>query len=133
MDRKRGITGRELAGPVILVMLLLAGMLSAWYLNRQHTAMAEAMEDSSWMALSGQWENAGELAMSVRQDWEKDWRLRAVMTDHSPMEEIDTLFRELTVYEAAGERTEFARSCAVLAEKLKSIASSGGFSWWNVL
>lgn len=133
MDRKRGITGRELAGPAILALLLLMGVLFAWYLNRQHTVMAEAMEDSSWMALSGQWENAGELAMSVRRDWEKGWRLRAVMTDHSPMEEIDTLFRELTVYEAAGERTDFARTCAVLAEKLRSIASSGGFSWWNVL
>lgn len=133
MDRKRCVNGRELAGPAILALLLLAGILSSWYLNRQHTAMAEAMEDSSWMALSDQWENAGELAMSVRRDWEKGWRLRAVMTDHSPMEEIDTLFWELTVYEAAGERTDFARICAILGEKLKSIASSGGFSWWNVL
>ena len=133
MDRKRGINGRELAGPAILVLLLLAGMLAAWYLNRHHTAMAEKMEDSSWMALSGQWENAGELAMSVRRDWEKGWRLRAVVTDHSPMEEIDSLFWELTVYEAAGERMEFARICSILAEKLRSIAAAGGFSWWNVL
>lgn len=133
MDRKRGVNLRELFGAVILVLLLLAGMLSAWYMDRQHRAMAEAMEESSWMALSGQWANAGEKAMSVRRDWEKGWRIRAALADHAPMEEIDSLFRELTVYEAAGERTDFAQVCAVLAEKLKSIASSGGFSWWNVL
>lgn len=134
MDRKiRGITLRELLGVAILALLLVAGLLSAWYLNRQITSMASTVEDSSWLALSGQWENAKELIGASRQDWEKGWRFRAAFADHTYLEEIDGLFRELTVYSAAGERTEFARVCALLAERLEAIASSARLSWWNVL
>ena len=134
MDRKIGaMTLRELLGVGILVGLLLCGLWSAWYINRQHSTMATVMENSSWLALSGQWENAKELAVSVRQDWEKGWRYRAAFADHAHLEEIDTLFRELTVHSAAGEHTDFARICAVLTEKLKALAASQQFSWWNVL
>ena len=134
MDRKiGGITLRELLGVAILALLLVVGLLSAWYLNRQLTSMATTAEDSSWLALSGQWENAKELIGSSRQDWEKEWRFRAVFADHTYLEEIDGLFQELTVYSAAGERTEFARTCALLAERLEAIASSARLSWWNVL
>lgn len=134
MDRKiGGITLRELLGVAILALLLVAGLLSAWYLSRQITSMASTVEDGSWLALSGQWENAKELAGSVRQDWEKGWRFRAAFTDHTYLEEIDGLFRDLTVYSAAGERTDFARTCALLAERLEAIAASARLSWWNVL
>lgn len=134
MDRKsRGMIPRELLGLAILAALLLAGLLSSWHLNRQHRAMANAMEDSTWLALSGQWENAKESASAARQNWEKGWRFRAAFADHGPMEEIDGLFRELTVYSAAGERTEFSRTCTLLAEKLEAMASSARLSWWNVL
>ena len=134
MDRKiGGITLRELLGVAILALLLVAGLLSAWYLNRQITSMASTVEDSSWLALSGQWDNAKELTSSARQDWEKGWRFRAVFSDHTYLEEIDGLFRELTVYSAAGERTDFARACALLAERLEAMASSARLSWWNVL
>lgn len=134
MDRKnRNVNFRELMGIFLLAGLFLAGLLTGWYLNRQHNAMAAAMEDGTWLALSGQWENAEELAASIRQDWEKAWRFRAAFSDHAHLEEIDSLFRELTVYGAAEEKTDFARTCAVLAEKLKALASSSRLSWWNVL
>ena len=134
MDRQiGGITLRELLGAGLLVLLLLLGLLSAWYLNRQSSAMAAALEDSTWLALSGQWENAKEMSASVRQDWEKGWRLRAAFADHANLEEIDGLFREMMIYGAADERTEFSRTCALLAEKLKAMADSARFSWWNVL
>ena len=134
MDRKiRGMTARELMGLGILAALLIAGLLSAWNQNRQHRAMANVMEDSTWLALSGQWENAKESASAARQNWEKGWRFRAAFADHGPIEEIDSLFRELTVYSAAGERTEFSRTCTLLAEKLEAMASSARLSWWNVL
>ena len=134
MDRQiGGITLRELLGAGLLVLLLLLGLLSAWYLNRQSSAMAAALEDSSWLALSGQWENAKEMSASVRQDWEKGWRLRAAFADHANLEEIDGLFREMMIYGAADERTEFSRTSALLAEKMKAMADSARFSWWNVL
>ena len=134
MGRKiGGITLRELLGMGLLTGLLLAGLLSAWYLSRQHTAMSSAMEECTWLALSGQWENGKEKAEAVRQTWEKSWIIFAAFSDHGPMEEIDALFRELAVYGAAGERTDFARTCAVLTDKLEAMASSARFSWWNVL
>lgn len=134
MDRQiGGMTLRELLGAGLLVILLLAGLLSAWYLNRQSSAMAAALEDSTWMALSGQWESAKEMSASARRDWEKGWRIRAAFADHANLEEIDGLFRETVIYAAAGERTEFSRTCALLVEKLRAMADSARFSWWNVL
>lgn len=134
MDRKiGGITVRELLGMGLLALLLMSGLLSAWYLSRQPDEMASAMEDSTWLVLSGQWENAKELAVSVRQDWEKNWRFRAAFADHTHLDEINGLFREMTIYGAAGEQTEFARICALLSEKLEALASSARLSWWNVL
>ena len=134
MDRKiGGVTLRELLGVGILAALLILGFLCSWYLSRQPDEMSSAMDDACWLALSGQWKNARDLSASTRQSWEKGWRFRAAFADHTYLEEIDGLFQELTVYAAAGEQTDFARTCALLAEKLKALASSACFSWWNVL
>lgn len=134
MDRKIGkLTLRELTGFVLLALLLTAGLLSAWLLDRQQQEIGKTLEDSLWLALSGQWENARNTADSAREIWEDRWQLWAVFADHSPMEEIDSLFSELTVYGAAGERTDFARTCAILARKMEAMGAAHRLRWWNVL
>ena len=118
MERKRTLRFRELAGFFLLTVLLAGGLLSSRALDRQHRAMASALEDSAVLALSGRWQAARDRAESACQDWQADWPLRAVFSDHSPMKEIDSLFGELAVYGAAGDRTEFARICGALSLRL---------------
>ena len=134
MDRKIGaLSLRELAGFFLLVGLLLAGLLLSWYLGRQQGQVCDALEDSAWLALSGQWENARNTAEDARRQWEQNWHLRAAVTDHKPMEEIDSLFGELAIYSAAGAQTEFARTCTVLSRRLNALTQSQTLTWWNVL
>ncbi len=134
MDWKRaGITLRELTGIGVLVVLLLAGLFVSWYLGRQQTGQADTLENCAWMALSGQWSNARETASEVREEWEKQWKLQAALTDHEPLEEIDNLFEELNIYGAAGEKAEFARVCASISKRMDDLAETNRLSWWNVL
>ncbi len=134
MDRKIfGMTLREVTGFVLLGVLLLTGLLGAWYLSRQQEALADRLEDSAWLALSGQWTNAREAAVSAQENWQRNWKLRAALTDHGPMEEIDVLFEELKIYGAAGEKTEFARTCSAIARRMNTLGGLQCLHWWNVL
>ncbi len=134
MDRKMaGMTLRDLTGIALLVVVLLAGLFASWYQGRQQESMADVLEDSAWLALSGQMDKARDGAAAVRENWQKKWRIQAALTDHGPLEEIDSLFEELTVYGAAGEQTEFARVCASISRKMDSLGDTDRLSWWNVL
>lgn len=128
-----GLTLRELTGFALLVALLLAGLLSSWVMGRQHSGIARALEDSTWLALSGQWENARNAAQEAKQEWERGRRCQAAIVDQTRLEEIDSLFAELTVYAAAGERTEFARTCAALEQRLEALGDNHRAGWWNIL
>lgn len=134
MDRKNGIlTLREVTALSLLLVLLLGGLLLGWYLGQQHRELSRQLEDSAWLALSGQMENARKMAQEAKTVWEKEWKLRAAFGDHTPMEEIDDLFAELTIYGAAGDRTEFASTCAALASRVEAMGNAHRLSWWNVL
>ena len=131
MDRK-SITARELAGMILLIVLLAAGLLISRILGRQQDILAKQLEDSAWMALSGQWSDARETAEEARRQWEKSWNLRAAFADHTPMEEVDDLFARLRISAAAGDRTEFARDCSALAGRIRAVGNAQRLSWQNV-
>lgn len=134
MDRKvRLLTLRETTGIALLLLLLLSGLLSGWYMGRQHRELSRQLEDCSWLALSGQMTKARDQAEDARQQWESSWHVRAAFGDHTPMEEVDGLFAELRIYGAAGEKTEFARVCAALAARVNAVGDAHRLSWWNVL
>ena len=134
MDRKIGsLTLREMIAFALLLVLLLFGLLTSWYMGRQHRTISRELEESGWMALSGQWSDAREKAQGVKSAWEKNRQLRAALADHTPMEEIDDLFEELNIYAAAGERTEFARCCAALSVRIRAVGEAHRLTWWNVL
>ena len=134
MDRKiGGLTLRELTAFALLLALLLFGLLSSWYMERQHRMISRELEESSRMALSGQWSDAREKAQQAATAWGKNRELRAALADHTPMEEIDALLEELNTYAAAGERTEFARCCGALSVRIRAVGEAHRLTWWNVL
>lgn len=133
MDRKRGLKLRDLAGPVLLLVLLLAGLLGSWQPARQQEAVARQLEDCQWLALSGQWQKAREGAQQAETDWNSRRVLWAALDDHRPMEDIDALFGRLSAAAAAGERTEFAMLCGELSRRIHTLAESQKLHWWNVL
>lgn len=134
MDRKVGhMSFRELLGFLLLTALLFLGLLSAWYLNRHQGDISRQLEDSAWLALSGQWENARQGAAAARERWEQRRSLWTVFADHTPMEEIDVLFAQLSIYAAAKDPAEFSAVCAALARHLDAMGEAHRLRWQNVL
>lgn len=133
MDRKRGMKLQNLAGPLLLLMLLLAGLLGSWLPGRQQEAVARQLEDCQWLALSGQWQQARQGAKQAETDWNSRQSLWQALDDHRPMEEIDALFGRLSAAAAAGEREEFAQNCAELSRRIRTMAEGRQLRWWNVL
>lgn len=133
MDRKRGMKLQNLAGPLLLLMLLLAGLLGSWQPGRQQEAVARQLEDCQWLALSGQWQQARQGAKQAETDWNSRQSLWQALDDHRPMEEIDALFGRLSAAAASGEREEFAQNCAELSRRIRTMAEGRQLRWWNVL
>lgn len=134
MDRKIGIlTLRELLGIILLTALLFLGLLSSWYLSRPQDALAAQLENSAWLALSGQWEKARKGAEEAQKSWEQRRSLWAVFADHTPMEEIDVLFSQLTIHAAAREKGDFAAACTALARHLEAMGEAQRLRWQNLL
>lgn len=132
MDRQ-GRIGRELAGAVLLVGLLLLSMLSAWDMGRTHSDLSRQIEDASWYALTGDWESARLAAISAREQWEDHRNLSSMLADHTPMEEIESLFARIHICSAARDTVEFAASCAELSEKLLAMGEAHRLTWQNLL
>lgn len=133
MDRQiGGMTLRELTGLGLLVILLLGGLLSSWDMSRRHGEIARTLEACTWQALSGQWENARNTAETAEQAWQQGRGRRAAVSDHTPLEEIDSLFAELGAYAAAGDRTGFARTCAALSRHMDALGDAHRVSWQNI-
>ena len=122
-----------LAGPVLLIVLLLAGLAGSWYPGRQQEEVARQLEDCQWLALSGRWQQAREEAQQTQADWNRCRRLWAALGDHRPMEEIDALFGRLCAAANAGDRTEFAQLSAELSSRIRAMADGQALHWWNVL
>jgi len=134
MDRKRhGVVLRDLAGFLILTVLLLAGLFSGWRMCRNHEVLSRQLEDAAWFAMSGRWHHARKTALEARRQWQRRWNLGAVFADHDPMEEIDSLFAQLTVYAAAEDRVQFSSACESLSRRIQAMADENRVTWWNLL
>lgn len=134
MDRKRiPVMVRQGAGFVILAALLLTGLLSGWLLFRQYDDLSRQLEDAAWWAMSGNWEQARDTAVAVRTQWRKHWNIQAAFTDHTPMEEIDSLFAQLAICAASGDREQFAAVCVDLAQHIRAVGDAHRLTWWNLL
>ncbi len=123
----------SLAGPLLLTALLLAGMLSSLLLSRRHDRISRQLEEAVWCSLSGSWEEARDVAGEARDSWQESWHFQAMLGDHSPMEEIDTLFSQLVVYGAAEEETDFGATCAALSRHMQAMGDAQRLTWWNIL
>ena len=132
MDRK-GRIGRELVGLLILAGLLLLGLLSSWRMDKIHGAISRQLEDAAWFALTEDWEKARTAASGAENDWEVHRDLFSLLADHTPMEEIDSLFARLDICSAAGNYGDFAIFCAEAARKVEAMGEAHRLTWQNLL
>ena len=124
---------RSWCGLVLLVVLLIGSLLSAWQLGRSQKPMAESARQAAAYALANDWQKANALADEARAQWEMRWDFGGAFANHAPMEQVDLLFARLEVYGKAKNSQFFAATCAELGQALEAIGEAQSLSWRNIL
>lgn len=124
---------RCIVGAGLLIVLLSGGILSSAWLGRSLEALPPMLEQAAEAAEEGGWNRASQLADRAEQRWQELWKITAVFVDHTPMEQIDALFAQLTVCEEGQFRPDFGRLCVRLARELEALSETHSPTWWNLL
>ena len=120
-------------GIALLVVLLAAGIGSAWWISAELEPLGMAMGYAAQCAMEEDWDTARILAGQTKETWNRNWHLTAVFTDHAPMEEVDALFARLAVYETERNRAAYGAICAEISRELEALGDDHVPSWWNIL
>ena len=117
-------------GVGILLIILILGLFTQWVMEKCQQPPALLLEQA---AQAEDLQTGTELAQQAKAMWHRRWKGVAAVADHSPMDEIDTLFAEMEVYARTEEKPHFAACCSELARRVQAMADAHAFSWWNVL
>ena len=119
-------------GVGILAFFLILGLGISLIVSHIGTPISQQLAQASQEALSGNLEQGISLALQSRTQWEAAWHGTAMVSDHTPMDEIDSLFAQAELYAQAGDRLHFGSYCARLSELITAIADTQRFTWWNL-
>lgn len=120
-------------GVGILVFFLVLGIFVTLGLAHIHEPIAQDLEQASRIALAGDLEAGTQLALQAKGSWQRYWGCTASVADHTPMDEIDSLFAEMEVFALAQDPEHFAACCAQLARLVQSVADAHNPAWENLL
>lgn len=119
-------------GVGILAGMLVLGILVTHYAARVHEPIGKALLEAGEQALEGNWAEADAYFRQARSRWEDSRDLTAVVTDHTPMEQIDAMFRSLEVWRQQRQSARFSAGCAELSACVEAVADAQGVNWWSV-
>ncbi len=117
----------------ILAVLLAVSALCCMAMDRIHSPIACDLEQAAQASDRADWQQAAALVQQAQSRWEKYWYFTAAVADHTPMDELDGMFRELEVYLQAKEQPHFAVTALHLSELARAMADSHLPTWWNLL
>lgn len=113
-----------------LVVLLVAGLVVMKMMDHQLGEISDTLEQA---AQAKTWEQSVTLAKDAEKDWKSKKKLITALTDHSQIDTIEVLFARLGVYGQRKEETEFAATCAQLAEAVHALEENHRLAWYNLL
>ena len=120
-------------GILFLAVLLVGGIVSCAGVRWVQEPIADQLTQAAQAGFSENWELAEDLLEKAKTRWETYRNALATISDHGPMEEIDSLFGELEIYRLAQNPTLFSGLCSRLSLLCRAIAESLSLSWWNLL
>jgi hypothetical protein len=120
-------------GILLLALMLGSGIWITVASARCNEEISALLADSGQSALTGQWQQASHCYTEALAKWESKHRSNATMTDHEPMEEIDSLFAEARVYLQSKDPAAFSACCASLSVFIKAIGDAQSVHWWSLL
>ena len=117
-------------GVGILTVILALGLLTGWLMQKSQASAVQLLEQA---AQAEDLQTGAQLAQQAKGQWQNRWKTVAAIADHTPMDEIDTLFAELEIFAREGEAVHFASCCNQLASLLRAVSDAHKLNWWNVL
>ena len=117
-------------GVGILLIILVLGLFTQWAMEKCQQPPALLREQA---AQAEDLQTGTELAQQAKAMWHRRWKGVAAVADHSPMDEIDTLFAEMDVYIREKEDVHFFACCSQLASLLRAVSEAHKLSWWNLM
>ena len=117
----------------LLAFFLALGLMISILIHHTSGPISKQLEQASQEALSGNMENGILLAQQAKNRWHAAWRGIAMVADHAPMDEIDSLFAQMEVYAQARDHLHFGSYCARLAELVEAISDAQRLNLWNLL
>ena len=82
-------------GGALLAVLLTAGLLAGWAMNRGLCPGAQKLEQAGELAAAGRWGAAEEMLDDVEEIWEDRRWLVTALYDHEIMDEMDAALAQL--------------------------------------
>ena len=117
----------------ILAVLLGLGLWTGLGMENRQKPVTDALEQAAQAALAGDMTQGAVLVYKARSRWETTKLLTAMVADHGPMEEIESLFAQVQIYAQAGETEDFAAYCTRLVRLVAAIGEAHRINWQNLL
>ena len=111
-------------GGALLAVLLTAGLLAGWAMNRGLCPGAEKLKQAGELATAGRWEAAEELLDEVEDIWEDRRWLVTALYDHEILDDTDAALAQLEVYCDAKDALAFRALCRSLAENMEAAGTA---------
>lgn len=107
-------------GGALLAVLLTAGLLAGWAMDRGLCPGAEKLEQAGELAAANRWEAAEEMLGDVEEIWvDRQWLVTALY-DHEIVDDIDAALAQLEVYCDAKDALAFRALCRSLAKNMEA-------------
>ena len=111
---------------VILVFFLAGGLISSQLMERACTPISNLLNQAA--------ENTDpKLAQQAKKMWDKCQHGIATLADHTPMDEVESLFSQAMNYAKNGNTQEFSAICSRLASLVDAIYEAQKIYWWNII
>ena len=120
-------------GIAFLALLLAGGFGISIGMNNLQKDISQQLTAACQTALTGDLKQAAIQATAAKEVWEQYRNLVATVTDHEPMEDMDTLFAQLPIYYETDSPLNFAAVCSDLSLLIQAIGENQALKWWGVL
>lgn len=121
------------ASSALLLLLLAACLVNAWYSDRLSRQLAGQLEQAQQLARAGDWEGAGQLTREAYDRWNsRHFYLHSVLR-HSDTDQILRSFRCVMQYVELEEMDQYAAANADLISQLELLSEMEQASLVNVL
>lgn len=120
-------------GVGLLLGMLVLGIFVTESMAGIHEPIGKTLLEAGDLAFEEDWAGADAAFLQARGLWEQYREVTAVVTDHTPMEQIDAMFRRLEVYRQQRQADYFRSGCAELSACVEAVADAQAVNWWSIL